>query len=66
MQIKFTDTALSDLQQIKNYISLDSPQSVRIFINKVIEKLKFSCSLGIGLPICFAWRIHPYRRKSIP
>lgn len=39
MQIKFTDTALSDLQQIKDYISLDSPQSARIFIIKLLDKI---------------------------
>lgn len=38
-QIKFTDTALSDLQQIKDYISLDSSQNARIFIKKLLDKI---------------------------
>lgn len=39
MQIKFTDTALSDLQQIKDYISLDSPQNAREFIKILLDKI---------------------------
>lgn len=39
MQIKFTDTALNDLEQIKRYISLDSPQNGRVFIKKLLDKI---------------------------
>lgn len=39
MMIKFTDTALSDLQQIKDYISLDSPQNAREFIKMLLDKI---------------------------
>jgi plasmid stabilization system protein ParE len=39
VRIKFTDTALSDLQQIKSYISLDSPQNARVFIKDLLDKI---------------------------
>lgn len=39
MMIKFTDTALSDLQQIKDYISLDSPQNAREFIKMLLDTI---------------------------
>lgn len=39
MKIIYTDTALQDLQQIKNFISLDSPQNARTFIKQMLNKI---------------------------
>jgi len=41
IDIKITESAYSDLEDIENYISQDSPLIARRFINKIFDKIDY-------------------------
>jgi len=63
LKVRFSDEALSDLQQIGDYIAEDNPRRARTFVAELVQKAREIAQTPEGFQLVPRYEHHGIRRR---